>query len=90
MSDWIHRIIAPSAIVISAGAIPCCATTYLRNNSVAQIAAKESQPADSGLAAIALSWHGVAEDAFGHGGRRQPRLLRLGALVLKTGFGRYV
>lgn len=29
MNDWIHRIIAPSAIVISAGAIPCYATTYL-------------------------------------------------------------
>jgi Na+-translocating ferredoxin:NAD+ oxidoreductase RnfG subunit len=29
MSDWIHRIIAPSAIIISAGAIPCYATTYL-------------------------------------------------------------
>ena len=29
MSDWIHRIVAPSAIVISAGAIPCYATTYL-------------------------------------------------------------
>src|SRR5207247_2536423 len=29
MSDWIHRIVAPSAIVVSAGAIPCYATTYL-------------------------------------------------------------
>lgn len=29
MSDWIHRIIAPSAIIISAGAVPCYATTYL-------------------------------------------------------------
>jgi Na+-translocating ferredoxin:NAD+ oxidoreductase RnfG subunit len=29
MSDWIHRIVAPSAIIISAGAIPCYATTYL-------------------------------------------------------------
>ncbi len=29
MSDWIHRIILPPAIVISAGAIPCYATTYL-------------------------------------------------------------
>ena len=27
--EWIHRIIVPSAIVISAGAIPCYATTYL-------------------------------------------------------------
>lgn len=27
--DWIHRIIVPPAIVISAGAIPCYATTYL-------------------------------------------------------------
>lgn len=29
MSDWIHRIVAPSAIIVSAGAIPCYATTYL-------------------------------------------------------------
>jgi Na+-translocating ferredoxin:NAD+ oxidoreductase RnfG subunit len=29
MSDWIHRIIVPSAIVVSAGAIPCYAATYL-------------------------------------------------------------
>jgi Na+-translocating ferredoxin:NAD+ oxidoreductase RnfG subunit len=29
MSDWIHRIVAPSAIVMAAGAIPCYATTYL-------------------------------------------------------------
>lgn len=29
MSDWIHRIVAPSAIIISAGAIPCYTTTYL-------------------------------------------------------------
>jgi Na+-translocating ferredoxin:NAD+ oxidoreductase RnfG subunit len=29
MSDWIHRIILPPAIVLSAGAIPCYATTYL-------------------------------------------------------------
>jgi Na+-transporting NADH:ubiquinone oxidoreductase subunit C len=29
MSDWIHRIVAPSAIIISVGAIPCYATTYL-------------------------------------------------------------
>jgi len=29
MSDWIHRIVTPTAIVISAGAIPCYATTYL-------------------------------------------------------------
>jgi Na+-translocating ferredoxin:NAD+ oxidoreductase RnfG subunit len=29
MSDWIHRLVAPSAIVISVGAIPCYATTYL-------------------------------------------------------------
>lgn len=29
MSDWIHRIVAPSAIIISAGAIPCYAETYL-------------------------------------------------------------
>jgi Na+-translocating ferredoxin:NAD+ oxidoreductase RnfG subunit len=27
--DWIHRIIVPPAIVISAGAIPCYATTYM-------------------------------------------------------------
>src|SRR5215831_16546936 len=27
--EWIHRIIVPPAIVISAGAIPCYATTYL-------------------------------------------------------------
>ena len=29
MHEWIHRIIIPPAIVISAGAIPCYATTYL-------------------------------------------------------------
>jgi Na+-translocating ferredoxin:NAD+ oxidoreductase RnfG subunit len=29
MSDWIHRLVAPAAIIISAGAIPCYATTYL-------------------------------------------------------------
>lgn len=29
MRDWIHQIIIPPAIVISAGAIPCYATTYL-------------------------------------------------------------
>jgi Na+-translocating ferredoxin:NAD+ oxidoreductase RnfG subunit len=29
MSDWIHRIVAPAAIVVSAAAIPCYATTYL-------------------------------------------------------------
>ncbi len=29
MSDWIHRIVVPPAIVFSAGAIPCYATTYL-------------------------------------------------------------
>jgi len=29
VSEWIQRIIAPSAIVVAAGAIPCYATTYL-------------------------------------------------------------
>lgn len=29
MSDWIHRIFVPSAIIVSAGAVPCYATTYL-------------------------------------------------------------
>lgn len=29
MGEWIHRIIVPPAIVISAGAIPCYATSYL-------------------------------------------------------------
>lgn len=29
MKEWIHRIVVPSAIVVSAGAIPCYATTYL-------------------------------------------------------------
>lgn len=29
MSDWIHRIVAPSAIIVSAGAIPCYATMYM-------------------------------------------------------------
>jgi Na+-translocating ferredoxin:NAD+ oxidoreductase RnfG subunit len=29
MSDWIHRIVAPSAIVICTAALPCHATTYL-------------------------------------------------------------
>jgi hypothetical protein len=29
MSDWIHRIVVPPAIIISAGAIPCYATQYL-------------------------------------------------------------
>jgi Na+-translocating ferredoxin:NAD+ oxidoreductase RnfG subunit len=27
--EWIHRIVVPAAIVISAGPIPCYATTYL-------------------------------------------------------------
>jgi Na+-translocating ferredoxin:NAD+ oxidoreductase RnfG subunit len=27
--EWVHRIIVPPAIVISAGAVPCYATTYL-------------------------------------------------------------
>jgi Na+-transporting NADH:ubiquinone oxidoreductase subunit C len=29
MSDWIHRIVAPSAIIVSAGVLPCYATTYM-------------------------------------------------------------
>ncbi len=29
MSDWLQRIILPPAIIVSAGAIPCYATTYL-------------------------------------------------------------
>jgi Na+-translocating ferredoxin:NAD+ oxidoreductase RnfG subunit len=29
MSDWIYRIVAPSVIIVSAGVIPCYATTYL-------------------------------------------------------------
>jgi Na+-transporting NADH:ubiquinone oxidoreductase subunit C len=29
MRDWIHRLIVPPAIVVSAGALPCYATTYL-------------------------------------------------------------
>ncbi|MDB6129845.1 MAG: putative signal peptide protein [Verrucomicrobiales bacterium] len=29
MKEWIHRIVAPAAVVVSAGAIPCYATTYL-------------------------------------------------------------
>jgi len=29
MSDWIHRFIVPTAILASAGAVPCYATTYL-------------------------------------------------------------
>jgi Na+-transporting NADH:ubiquinone oxidoreductase subunit C len=29
MSDWIHRMVVPPAILISAGAIPCYATQYL-------------------------------------------------------------
>ena len=29
MSDWIRRVIVPSAIIVSAGAIPCYAKTYL-------------------------------------------------------------
>lgn len=29
MSDWIHRIVVPSAIIVSAGAIPCYAKTYM-------------------------------------------------------------
>ena len=29
MSNWLHRIVAPSALVIAVGALPCYATTYL-------------------------------------------------------------
>jgi hypothetical protein len=29
MSDWVHRLIAPPAIILAAGHIPCCANTYL-------------------------------------------------------------
>jgi len=29
MPDWIHRLVAPSAIVITVGAVPCYAATYL-------------------------------------------------------------
>jgi Na+-transporting NADH:ubiquinone oxidoreductase subunit C len=29
MSDWIHRFVAPAAVIVSAGTVPCYATTYL-------------------------------------------------------------
>src|SRR3954468_18361500 len=29
MSEWIHRIAVPTALVIGAGALPCYATTYM-------------------------------------------------------------
>lgn len=37
MSDWLHRIVAPSALVIVAGAIPCYATTYLTTGQAQKI-----------------------------------------------------
>jgi Na+-translocating ferredoxin:NAD+ oxidoreductase RnfG subunit len=37
MRDWIHRIIIPPAIVITAGAIPCYATTYLTVEQVQKV-----------------------------------------------------
>lgn len=49
MSDWIKQIIAPSAIVISAGAIPCYATTYLTIQQAQKLCfagATEFVPAD--------------------------------------------
>jgi Na+-translocating ferredoxin:NAD+ oxidoreductase RnfG subunit len=49
MSDWIHRIVAPTAIVISAGAIPCYATTYLTVGQAQKLCfadATEFAPAD--------------------------------------------
>ena len=37
MNDWIHRVVAPTAIIISAGAIPCYAATYLTVGQAQQI-----------------------------------------------------
>jgi len=49
MSDWIHRFVIPPAIVISAGAIPCYATTYLTAEQAQKIcfsSATDFVPAD--------------------------------------------
>lgn len=49
MHDWIHRILLPPAIVISAGAIPCYATTYLTVEQAQKLCfaeATEFTPAD--------------------------------------------
>ena len=49
MSDWLHRIVAPSALVIAAGAIPCYATTYLTAEQAQKVCfpdATEFTPAD--------------------------------------------
>jgi Na+-translocating ferredoxin:NAD+ oxidoreductase RnfG subunit len=37
MSDWIHRFVAPTVIVVSAGAIPCYAATYLTVTQAQQL-----------------------------------------------------
>jgi len=47
--EWIHRIIVPPAIVISAGAIPCYATTYLTAAQAQKVCFPEAtsfRPAD--------------------------------------------
>lgn len=57
MSDWIHRLIAPSAIIISAGAIPCYATTYLTVEQAQKICftnATQFIPADVKLTAAQM------------------------------------
>jgi Na+-translocating ferredoxin:NAD+ oxidoreductase RnfG subunit len=49
MSDWIHRIIAPSAVILAAGAVPCYATTYLTVEQAQKLCfadATEFAPAD--------------------------------------------
>ena len=52
MSDWIHRYLAPSAIVLGAGAVPCYATTYLTVGQAQKICftnAMQFVPADQTL-----------------------------------------
>lgn len=49
MRDWIHRYILPPAIVLSAGALPCYATTYLTIEQAQKICFPEATqfvPAD--------------------------------------------
>jgi len=42
MSDWIHRIVAPPALVIAVGAVPCYAATYLTAEQAQKICFPEA------------------------------------------------
>lgn len=53
MSEWISRIIVPPAIVISASAIPCYATTYLSTEQAKKVCFPEG--ADFAAADVKLT-----------------------------------